>query len=506
TRPGGRLALVVPATWRSRDYADVVRYVLLRFFSLEFIVADTQPGWFSDALVRTHLVVARRLAWEEVAPPLASRKSWRPAYWLQIAPAAASAASLVGGAFPGPRPEADFAAWAETTRCKVNGIESRPFALQDEWRTLQQRLKRKSWFQKAENQHDVLPLFSRGVSTTAAVPEGLREMLPPDVVPSSLQTLDEAGIRVSQGLRTGCNRFFYVALTGPDSGEIVPVEASESFQKIRFRVPADALRPVLHRQADMSAFTRGHLPRTRVLDLSNWILPEDEPLVAKATEAYRKRGVALPRIMPGELAAFVRLAARHAPDPKEQGRLIPDLSAVRTNIRQAANGRDIPRFWYMLPTFTARHLPAIFTPRINQGIPTVALNMDPAVLIDANFSTAWSEEKSWTSYALYAVFNSNWCRAGMEALGTPLGGGALKLEATHIRQLPVPPFEGSDHQKLDAFGRYLAASAPTTQHELDMFMLATAFPTFDDTNLNRTAQHIEMRLRAACDARQRIDS
>lgn len=31
-RPGGRLALVVPATWRTRDYADVVRYLLLRCF------------------------------------------------------------------------------------------------------------------------------------------------------------------------------------------------------------------------------------------------------------------------------------------------------------------------------------------------------------------------------------------------------------------------------------------------------------------------------------------
>src|SRR3546814_10331544 len=77
TRPGGRLALVVPATWRSRDYADVVRYLLLRFFRLEFIVADTQPGWFSDALVRTHLVVARRLEWDEAATPLADWSSWR---------------------------------------------------------------------------------------------------------------------------------------------------------------------------------------------------------------------------------------------------------------------------------------------------------------------------------------------------------------------------------------------------------------------------------------------
>jgi hypothetical protein len=506
TRPGGRLALVVPATWRSRDYADVVRYLLLRFFSLEFIVADTQPGWFSDALIRTHLVVARRLAWNEVAPALAGRESWPSAYWLQISPAAASAASLVGCAFPGPTPEADFAAWAATTRQQVKGIESRPFGLHDEWQTLQQRLKRKPWFQKVEDRRDTLPLFSRGGRTAVAMPEGLREMLPVGAVPPSLQTLDEAGIRVSQGLRTGCNRFFYVTLRGPDAGETVTVEASESFQKMRFCAPTDALRPVLHRQADMQAFTPGHLPPTRALDLSNWILPEDEPVAIKAAEAYRKRGIALPRVMPDELATFVRLAARHAPDPKAPAHFIPNLSAVRTNIRQPANGLGIPRFWYMLPAFTARHLPAVFAPRINHGTPAVALNMQPPILIDANFSTAWSDEKGWTSHALYALFNSSWCRAGMEAAGTPLGGGALKLEATHIRQLPVPPLTDGDCQRLDILGRQLTASAPAAQRALDIFMLAAALPAIDDTGLKKTVQHVESRLQAACAARQRIAS
>ena len=40
-RPGRRLALVVPATWRSRDYADVIRYLVLRCFALECIVGES---------------------------------------------------------------------------------------------------------------------------------------------------------------------------------------------------------------------------------------------------------------------------------------------------------------------------------------------------------------------------------------------------------------------------------------------------------------------------------
>lgn len=506
TRPGGHLALVVPATWRSRDYADVVRYLLLRLFRLEFIVADTQPGWFSDALVRTHLVIARRLAWDEAAAPLAGRTSWPSACWLQVAPEAASGASLVGGAFPGPEPERDFADWTGAMTREVQGVESRTFALQEEWRTLEQRLGRKGWFQKAEDRRDTLPLFSPGVATPAAVPEGLRDMLPIGAAPAHLQTLEQAGIRVSQGLRSGCNRFFYVTLAGGDDGEIVAVEASGSFQNVRFCVPAAALRPVLHRQADMPAFLRGHLPPTRALDLSQWVLPEDQALVARAAEAYRKRGESTPRIMPAELASFVTRAARLAPDPKEPARFIPDLSAVRTNTRQPANGRDTPRFWYMLPAFTARHLPAIFTPRINHGTPVVALNTQPPILIDANFSTMWPEQKRWTRHALYALFNSSWCRAAMESAGTPLGGGALKLEATHIRQVPVPSLSDSDCRTLETLGQQLAAAAPSAQHQIDMLILGAVLPGLIEKDLKTAARHIKTRLQTACAARQRIAS
>ena len=36
----------------------------------------------------------------------------------------------------------------------------------------------------------------------------------------------------------------------------------------------------------------------------------------------------------------------------------------------------------------------------------------------------------------------------MEALGTPMGGGALKLEATHLRRLPVPLFDDHEIEQL----------------------------------------------------------
>ena len=50
-RPGGVLALVAPATWRTRNYGDTIEYLLAKCFRVEYLVEDTQPGWFSDALV-----------------------------------------------------------------------------------------------------------------------------------------------------------------------------------------------------------------------------------------------------------------------------------------------------------------------------------------------------------------------------------------------------------------------------------------------------------------------
>lgn len=504
TRHGGRLAIVAPATWRSRDYADIVRYLLLRFFALEFIVEDTQPGWFSDALVRTNLIVARRLTDGEAAVPLAERTSWADPRWLQIAPPAANPESLVGAAFSGLQPDAAFASWARVGGRSIPHIDNRAFALADEWKTLEQRLRRKMWFQKSEG---MARAPARKQSRVApAIPEPLQALLPAGSALADLQTLAEAQIRVSQGLRTGCNRFFYVTMLAEHNDGTAIVETSESFQKLRFKVPQEALRPVLHRQTDVSGFARGQIPNTRVLELSHWVLPEDQETVLKHESAYRAEGRTLPRQMPAELAAFVRRASLLALDPAAPSRLIPDLSAVRTNVKRPGSAHRIPGFWYMLPAFSARHLPVMFIPRINHGTPAASLNTVPAILIDANFSTLWPEGARWTNYGLYGLFSSVWCRAGMEALGTPLGGGALKLEATHIRQIPVPVFSDADCRKLGALGQRLAASDYAALADIDQLVLAAAFQPANESVLKSHARYIAAQLDASCSARQRIAS
>jgi hypothetical protein len=508
-RPGGRLALVVPATWRSRDYADAIRYLLLRCFALETIVADTQPGWFSDALVRTHLIIARRLTDAEAREPLAARECWPAARWLHVAPEAANDRSLVGTAFEGEHPEADFAARLRDERTDApRGIEVRDFDLRHEWAALQSRIRRQRWYRTLEGGSHDLPLFS-GAHEPAplALPERLRDMLPHSADAARLVTLEEAGIRVGQGLRTGCNGFFYVTACGPTEDGRVRVKASSALGGMAFLVPSSALRPVLRRQSEIALFERGEVPPGRVLDLRAWVLPEDAVLLAHAKAAYALRGDSPPKIMPADLAEFVRRAATLSLDGSGDHKRIPDLSAVRTNVREPRSNRTTPRFWYMLPDFAPRHLPAVFAPRINQGTPWLECNTDPPLLIDANFSTFWVPDGGWPRFALKALLNSVWCRAFMEAAGTPLGGGALKLEATHLRQMPVPLLTKDARPALEAAGKSLTRDAEDIRAQIDHIVLQALLPDKTaKTTLSDLAEHMAVRTSTLCSARQRAAS
>jgi N-6 DNA Methylase len=504
-RPGGRLALVVPATWRSRDYADVIRYLLLRCFSLECIVEDKQPGWFSDALVRTHLIVARRLPDEHVISHVAAREAFPKPLWLQVAPGAAAIGSLVGTAFRGLHPEARFAAWVlSKDRNCIPAITTHAFSLHGEWTALRARITQRRWYSILEHHVDDLPLFITGKpSVHVAVPDVIEDILPDGFSPAALATLDEVGILVGQGLRTGCNSFFYVTAQGKACGGAVCVQASSLFHGRAFSVPANALRPVLRRQSDLASMERRHQPDGRVLDLREWVLPEDFDAVRMAEKAYISSGQRLPNIMPDALATYVRAAAA-IPATDEAEKRIPELSAVRTNVRLARNGHVTPRFWYMLPDFSPRHQPAAFVARINHGLPWVEVNFDPPLIIDANFSTFWVPNGGWSPFALKALLNSTWCRLFMEALGASLGGGALKLEATHLRRMPVPLLSNAAKDELTRLGKQLTKATPEPQSCVDAIVLDALFTrTPSQTLLDQVAKALAGRACEMSSLRQR---
>ena len=492
-RPGGRLALVVPATWRSRDYGDLIRYFLLRCFAVEYIVEDTQTGWFGEALVRTHLVIAKRLSSDEAARPLKERESFSSVEWVQVTPEAGNDDSLVGNVFGGASPEGDFSNWLrDESRDSQPGIQLRQFCLRQEWDSLKSRIGTKRWYLQTESPVSELPLFTHAAPrASTGLPEAVRDIFTGEI--EGLGILEDLGIHVGQGLRTGCNQFFYVTECSSASEGLVRVQASQTLSGQEFAVPQDALQPVLRRQPEVPILLTGQIPPGRLLDLRRWVLPEDVETVSRNLAVYLAAGEPVPQSMPSGLADLVREASQSTVQGATGTRLIPDMSAVRTNVRIPRNG-STPRFWYMLPDFTRRHKPDVFVARVNYKQPWAEANLDPPVLIDANFSSFWSTRSMWTRFGIRAMLNSAWCRTAMEALGTPLGGGALKLEASQLRRMPVPRLSDNSIMSLNESGRQLTPDSLDVQEAIDSVVLrAVLGPDVEEHQLADTARTLRKR-------------
>jgi hypothetical protein len=270
-----------------------------------------------------------------------------------------------------------------------------------------------------------------------------------------LCTLEQLGWRVGQGLRTGANRFFYGEALGV-TGDCSEVHVDPELSSEPLVVPTDLLRVVVRKQSDLLA-AAGRVERSpgRVIVLDRHALDED--LAVAAAAGFRVPYVGIPE----PLADYVRRAAQLNVGSDDHPRCLPELSAVITNVRNGDPTRPghPPRYWYQLPPLAARHTGVMFMPRINHGHPTPTLN-HPGVVVDANFSTFWPDESSLPIPALLALFSSTWSRAAMESSGTVLGGGALKIEATQLRRLPLPAIDSSVADELARLGA-------TLSHRLD---------------------------------------
>jgi hypothetical protein len=458
-------------------------------------------------LVRTHLIVATRLSETVVQESLEDRHTWPTALWAHVSPEAASPISLLGAAFPEKVPEAAFVGWL-TNRPATNpiGIQVRSFNLKEDYASLRLRASRRTWFRSLERADERnLPLFAGShLPTAIELPAAVRDFLGNDFRPTSITSLEDAGIRVGQGLRTGCNSFFYVDLCRELSEQEALVRSSAAYGEREFTVPTETIRPVLRRQSELTVIESEQVPQGRVLDLRHWVLPEDVSLVVDAEAAYRASGESVPSVMPAELAEYVRLAARLPLEDRGSGKRAPELSAVRTNIRPHREGALTPRFWYMLPDFAPRHLPAAFVARVIGGAPWVEKNLSDPILVDANFSTFWSRDGNWSAASLKALFNSAWCRLLMESLGTPMGGGALKLEASHLRRVSIPVLSKAARQELSALGAALRQNCVGERRRIDEIVFEALCGESEKNDASQLALAMAHRADALRRIRQRI--
>lgn len=440
-RPGGTLALVVPETWLSRDYAEPIQYLLHKLFRLDFVVEDQARCWFPDAQVKTTLVVAERISPLNLYPQPEHSSDWVRAI---VPRGAASQRSVVGRLFPGSTPDAEFTSEArralfedssENSRAQIFSRHSkRPLV-----DSLINRVGNQPWFIALEPDHANLASASSNL-----LPLPLRSLLP-ELDSRQFTTLDALGYNIGQGLRTGANEFFYWTLR--DQVDNICVLESGTALQTTIRVPPSVVRSVVRKQAEINGCLVVQPVKLsgRVLVLDGLWQPDNTNGVQGALPFETT-----PSTLPVDLARVIDRAASINVGSPDAPRFIPDLSAVRTN---ESPGR---RRWYMLPPFAKRHLPDLFIARVNSKQPRAILNSSPPAVVDANFATLWREQPDAPSQnALLAFLHSSWALVCMEIGGTVMGGGALKLEATQLRRLPVPIASREQWDRLHLIGTRL---------------------------------------------------
>lgn len=469
---GGVLAMVLPEAWLSRDYARPIQYLLARAFRTEVVVEDSSASWFPSALVKTTLLVATRV---DTAPSI-----WdlEPSEYSQmiVGQSAFDGMSLVGGALPHERhPELALrrriAEANSTESLTVGEIRHYWVNTRDVVVDLDRACARQEWYEALENRSPTrLAIKEQG----PRFPPSLASAIP-RVSLERFCSLDAFGYEVGQGLRTGGNDFFYVEKTGET---VVNDKLGSTWA---FVPPAGTTLPVLRRQSELHAGVVVDEARLQglVLVLEGWALPEDLDEAAAKVPELAKLIDASFSPLPEPMASFVRAASRCSIRTNGKVTRLPQLTAVAPNVREprAGSGARLPRFWYHLPPLRPRHQPQFAVGRINNVTPRAWVNPGSRVVVDANFSSIWAEQPNLSDPAMLALLNSLWFRAVAEHMGSVMGGGALKLEASHLRGMPFPRLEGETVQTLDTLGKLLMADPDgrSIQAQGDEALLRDAF-------------------------------
>ncbi len=481
-RPGGRLAFVAADSPLSRAYGRWLRYAWLRWARPELVVLPGNAAWFPDAQVPVSLRVLQARQPDDCAP-LGERALDGVLRVVQLEPqlrldTPEGLSSLAPGC----------ADPAEQARIAVEGIRTgagpwsiREIPLQRLAGDLIDEL-------EAAEPAALAAIEGRTQATTSGRPPLAR--LTPGL---RWRRLTELGLQPRQGLRSGYNPFFYAERTGPDRVRLSPELGGE-----QLTVPERWLRPALRYQRELTSRSIDTIEARWVLLVTGAGLhPHDiAPYPRDWVEAWRAAGLPL---LPPSVQRWIERARAHTV-PRRGGPVpVPELSALAPNAKApplpdtpGAAPPAPPRGFYRLPIHPRHHAPIVLG-RLVHMRPRPALNLGGR-LIDANFSTM-ELAPGIDPHAVLALLSSTAAWAAFEDAGTPMGGGALKLEAAHLRQAWLP--DVLDRPGLADLGRALVAATDDDTPDILDAIDAAILPDFG----HRSA--LETRATQARDARQR---
>ncbi len=456
-KKGGYLAIVLPETWLNREYAAPIQYLLLMNFDIIVIVKDKDTSWFDDALVRTCLLVARK---KDIVSIADGKK--KKTYIVKLGSGLAGDISLVEHlTYQG------YCGYGALKQLMLSHLIFHTDEISSEYintYTMFTDLFRNAFVQKLHKNQE-----SFEITDFELLSQEMQRLFERHYE-GKFFSVEQMGIKCGQGLRTGANEFFYGAIIGEDQENIVL--QPRSWYEGKLVLPKrNIIRTLQNRRENAGVCVeRDHL-RTGLLYFQKDIRKSDYKKLSKRyTEQYS--------ILPDNVERYITFGEElRLPG----GKVFCELSSVKTNVRKDELG--FSRFWYMLPELKDRHMPELCISRVAGGIPECLFvrQGEDKIAVDANFITIWGMENQ-QALQMLALFNSIWFQCNMELAGTVMGGGALKIEASHLRKILFPEYTQEQAENLSRCGNQICEENGINQklrEEIDLLSLS-AFADSED--------------------------
>lgn len=394
TKLNGYLAIVVPNTWLGREYSIPIVSLFKKLFAIEYIINDANSVWFENvAQVQTSLVVAKRVLKCSFNQKIC---------FIDIFKNAVSEKTI-----------SVFVPIGQSLKEYVSICK--PYM--------------KGMYEKK----DILQADFVSNSLSLSITSKLNTL---NIKSCKYQTLEDLGVSCGQGFRSGANAFFIFNIQNK--------HLVSKIGKISVEYKKDFFIPIIQNQKNLGSTytvdTDENQFQLLLIEANNATASD----VGKLSIDKQLRF----NIIPNEIEDYIIQAECY----RVKERKIPELTAVRTNVRN--KGNDI-RFWYNIPNFTKRHKGIIFIPRVNSS--TIIARLNPhKYIVDANFITFWIKSKTfYDENGILAFINSSWFSILCEENGIVMGGGALKLDAAQLRKIPLPLLSIRGIQALNEIGKRL---------------------------------------------------
>lgn len=429
---GGYLAMVVPETWLNRDYALPIHYMLLKLYDVLTIVKDAEASWFENASVRTCLVIARKKA-----EGMNSQNFCGRTRYIEMGTALSGKDSLTEKLIIEDKKGREAFAWAmkDSGEIEFGSFSAKTVATSLLFPKLTGGISSISWVEDEKTgsqvRNGVLPW-----ELSAIFRDG-----------TEYESLEKMGWKIGQGLRTGANEFFYGNILGQDALNGHFLVQTRAWNGEKFSVPESCVRLAIQNRGDIKGLcVKTDLLHKCIFYIQNSCTESDFKQLSPSLKSHYN-------ILEKNVQGYIEKAEEYT-NPKNSKKF-KELSAVAPNEKKEQN--EYQRFWYMLPALKRRHVPDLCISRLCgkdvECLYIKNLNVQ-RIVVDANFVTLWNDQQEEHAYA-YALLNSTWFKCYMEYIGTRMGGGALKIEASQVKQVLFPRLSEYAKRTITELGKQL---------------------------------------------------